>query len=199
MGLVSALTALVIYVRKGHLQLDGSGWFLAALALGTYWGSKLTLVLPVSWFTWFLVAVCPLILYITLKRDGFITQDRLTEPSAPQVLFFLGLVCGIYDGAFGPGGGTFMFLSLALWGGFSVLAAIATSKLANTISAGVSLGSFAWDDAVVWSMGLPFAVFSFVGALLGAHFASQKAKLIVRPVLVFVVLLLLARLLFLSF
>jgi uncharacterized protein len=207
LGLVSALTALIVYMRKGHLQLRGSMGFLVALGLGTFVGAKITMHLPIEAFKWFLLSVCPLILIIILRRDSFVSRSgsgvKATDPLSTSgetlvakplwVLALLGVGCGIYDGAFGPGGGTFMFLSLAGWGGFPLLAAIATSKLANTLSAGVSLASFAYDGAVIWTVGLKLAAFSIAGALIGSHFASARAKTVVRPVLVIVVCMLLAK------
>jgi uncharacterized membrane protein YfcA len=87
-----------------------------------------------------------------------------------------------------------MFLSLTLFGGFSLLGALATSKLANTLSAGVSLASFAVDRVVVWQVGLQLMGLCVAGAFIGSQLASQRAKQVVRPVLVIVVLLLLVRL-----
>lgn len=203
LGFVSALTALLVYTRKGHLQMKGSWPFLIALGIGTYTGAKITVHIPIELFKWLLLMICPVILVITLKRDSFIT--RTTDTHSPHLnetlslkkislTVVLGLACGLYDGSFGPGGGTYMFLSLAGWGGFPLLAAMATSKLANTLSAGVSLLSFAMDGAVVWLLGFKLVIFSVAGALIGSYFASARAKTIVRPVLAFVVFLLLAKL-----
>lgn len=198
LALASTVTALIVYTRKGHLRLSGSFWFLLFLGIGTFSGAKLALILPKEIFKWFLVGVAPVILFIILKRDSFITRESVSHPAAPWVLALLGLMCGGYDGAFGPGGGTFMFLALAGWGGFSVLAALATSKLANALSAGVSLSSYASDGVVHWDVGLRFAIFIVAGALLGSHFASARAKYVVRPVLVIVVFLLLVKIVFQS-
>jgi len=195
-GLAAALTALIVYARKGHLQVKGSLWFLIGLAVGTWSGAKLAMVLPVEYFKWFLICIAPVILFITLQRESFLTREQVTKPAAPLWLVFWGFMCGGYDGSFGPGGGTFMFLSLVLFGGFSLLSALATSKLANTLSAGVSLLSFSLDGAVRWTEGLSLTLFCVAGAFIGSQVASQKAKQVVRPVLVLVVLLLLIRLVY---
>jgi uncharacterized membrane protein YfcA len=197
LGLVSAGAALLVYMRKGHLRLKGSAAFLISLAAGTFTGSQVAMILPLAIFKWLLLGVCPVILFITLRRDSFITRDHApggAEIAPHWVLGLLGFMCGFYDGSFGPGGGTFMFLSLAGWGGFPILAALATSKLANTLSAGCALISFAHNRSVVWDVGLKLSAFSVAGALLGSSFASARAKQVVRPVLVVVVLLLLAKL-----
>jgi uncharacterized protein len=199
-GLAAALIALIVYARKGHLQIKSSAPFLIGIALGTISGSKLAMHLPKEYFQWFLLAACPVILFITLKRESFLTKEH-SQPSLRgrrqiALVAFLGAACGFYDGVFGPGGGTFMFLSLAGIGGYSVVAALATSKLANTLSAASALGSFALEGVVVWDVGLRLALFAGLGALIGSQIASKNAKVIVRPMLVIVVVILLTKLAF---
>jgi uncharacterized membrane protein YfcA len=197
LGFTMALAALIVYMRKGHLQLRGSWPFLAALAAGAVTGSRVSILLSPLIFKWLLLGVCPVILFVTLRRDSFISRDHTksgTEIASLWILLALGFICGFYDGTFGPGGGTFMFLALAGWGGFPILAALAISKLANTFSAGAALVSFGIHGSVVWDVGSKLAVFGVIGAVLGSSFASARAKTVVRPVLVIVVLLLLGKL-----
>lgn len=197
-GLAAASTALFIYARKGHLQIKGSVPFIIGLAIGTFCGAKLGTHLPARHFTWFLIAALPLLLYFILKRDSLLSMSAPhhtnRSPQSPLLLIGLGFLCGGYDGVFGPGGGTFMFLALFVFGGFSLLPALATSKLANTLSAGLSLITYAQSGFVSWSTGLPLTALCIVGAMIGSTIATQNAKRVVRPVLAIVVILLLIRL-----
>lgn len=105
---------------------------------------------------------------------------------------------GFYDGFFGPGGGTFMFLSLYLGTGFPILTSIAISKLANTLSAGTALITYAKNGFVHWKIGLIMAIGMAVGSYIGASMTSKNAIKIVRPALTIVVTLLIIKLVFLS-
>jgi uncharacterized membrane protein YfcA len=113
------------------------------------------------------------------------------------LLIAIGAGCGIYDGAFGPGGGTLMFLSLATIARMPMLEALASSKMANALSATGSLISYSIADQVQWSKGLPLAGFIIAGALIGSRVASKSLEKVIKPVLVLVVVLLVVKVVFL--
>jgi uncharacterized membrane protein YfcA len=74
-----------------------------------------------------------------------------------------------------------------------LLAALAASKLANTMSAGSSLIGYASQGYVHWESGLILGAGITLGATIGATHASKHAVRVIRPVLTFVVILLLIR------
>ncbi len=191
-----AAIALVVYARRGHLNWKLSGMFALMLAIGALAGSRLALLIPLAAFPWLLAVTCPVLLYVVWQKDLWQPRDTLPDrpprPYAPAVLVS-GLVCGIYDGAFGPGAGTFMFLSLLFIAHLPLLTSLAAAKLANTSSALIALASYAESGNVHWRLGVIAAAGAVVGAYFGARQASEKAARIVRPALVVVVVLLILR------
>lgn len=197
-GAISAVTALVIYAKHGHLKLKIATPFFISVAVGTFIGSRIALILPPEIFKYLVIIVCPIFLYIILNRKHFI-HEQIDNDSPSNYIYKLiiaGVLCGIYDGALGPGGGTLMLLSLVIWARLPLMVAVASSKLANTISASTALTSFALSGVVNWSIGLHLAVYVFIGALLGSNLANRKAEKIVRPLLVLVVIGLMIKLAF---
>lgn len=193
LAVTSTLSALIVYARKGHLDIKKGIPFLITVAIGTVVGAKAAPLLPVDLFNWFLLIVCPVILWVVLKKDSFHTKLGLPKEQRLPWMIGLGLLCGFYDGVFGPGGGTFMFLSLNLLIGLPLLGAIATAKLANVVSASGSLFTYSLQDLVLWDVGLKYAGFVLIGSVLGSLTAHSKAPQIVRPLLVVVILLLMGR------
>jgi uncharacterized membrane protein YfcA len=191
-----AAIALVVYARRGHLNWKLSGMFALMLAIGALAGSRLALLIPLAAFPWLLAVTCPVLLYVVWQKELWqprdTVPDRAPRPYAPAVLVS-GLVCGIYDGAFGPGAGTFMFLSLLFIAHLPLLTSLAAAKLANTSSAVIALASYAESGNVHWRLGVIAAAGAVVGAYFGARQASEKAARIVRPALVVVVVLLILR------
>ncbi len=192
-GTLGALIAFLVYLRKQKFNLKKSILFVIAVGVGSALGSLVTPILPVVYFRYLLVVACPLILILIWNKNIFIQEVKDHAARSKWVLMLAGLLVGFYDGFFGPGGGTFMLLGL-LWGvKLPLFEALLLSKFANTVSAGTALVSYGVQGFVHAKEGLIMALGMVLGCYVGARFASSRAERLVRPVLAFVVLLLLVR------
>jgi uncharacterized protein len=195
-GTLGALIAFLVYFKQHPLHPRRGLSFGAAVGVGSLLGSVASPYIPKVYFRYFLIAACPLVLWVVWNKKLFIQEvkDHLARPWFQIV--WVGIAVGFYDGFFGPGGGTFMLIGL-LWGAkLGLMEALLLSKLANTLSAGVSLVSYGAQGYVHVREGLVTAVGMTVGAFLGSTLvsksASNKAEKVVRPVLLLVVVLLVA-------
>ena len=193
-GAVGAGIALIVYARKGHVKWRDGIAFCIVCAAGSFLGSSLAPYAPKEFFRYLMIFMCPVILYIVWNKDRFFKErENFIKPHAG--IFFLSAVAsGFYDGFFGPGGGTFMFLALFLGTGYPMLTAIAISKLANTLSASTALATYAANGFVHWKEGVVMAFGMAIGAYVGATYATKSAAKIVRPMLIFIVVLLMVKL-----
>lgn len=197
-GTISALVALTVYSLQGHMNWK-KGWkFTLCIVVGSYLGSTLNPYLPLSIFKALLLLTCPPLLWIIWKKDLWIEKEKgpLSVKRERFMIPLLGLACGFYDGVWGPGGGTFMFLSLFFVAQLPLFTALAISKLANMLSAGVALLNFSIHGYVHWDVGLWLSTGVVLGSFLGSTLASKKAGRIIRPTLVIVVFLLCGKVLF---
>lgn len=193
-GVTGALIALVVYAQKGHLQWREGIFFCFFCAGGSFLGSSLAPHVSKEFFRYLMIFMCPVILSIVWNKEKFFQpRDNFVKPH--YSLFFLwAILSGFYDGFFGPGGGTFMFLGLFLGTGFPLMASIAISKLANTFSAGTALITYGLNGFVHWKVGAIMAIGMAVGSFVGASYANKAAEKIVRPMLMFIVFLLMIKL-----
>lgn len=191
-GTLGALTAFIIYQRQNKVNLKEGMAFCLTIAAGSWSGSKITPFIPAEFFAWGLLFISPIILWVIFKKDLFIKERIREKKNLHFAAFASAFLVGIYDGGFGPGGGTFMLLALLLVAKLPLLQALTLSKLANTFSAGTALISFSIGGYVHWQLGLTTGTAMIVGAFLGSLSASKHTIKIVRPVLVIVVILLMA-------
>jgi uncharacterized membrane protein YfcA len=193
-GSTGALIALIVYARKGHLKWKDGLSFCIVCAFGSFLGSTFAPNVSKEIFRYLLLIVCPVILYIVWNRDHFFTERENFIKPHYSIFFLSALASGFYDGFFGPGGGTFMFLGLFLGTGYPLLPSIAISKMANTFSAATALATYHYNGFVDWKVGLIMASGMVVGSYLGATYATKNITRIIRPMLTLIVLILMIKL-----
>ena len=194
-GTVAALVALVVYVRRKHFDLKKSLTFTLCVMVGAWTGSRVAFHIPPVAFKYFLLITCPTVLYVIWRKDLWARETHVAEKVVPAALILSGFTCGFYDGVWGPGGGTFMFLSLLFFVKLPIFTALAAAKFANTCSAGTSLVSYALGGYVHWMKGITLSLGIGVGAYFGARHASTRNAQVIRPVLALVALILTLKLL----
>jgi uncharacterized membrane protein YfcA len=98
-----------------------------------------------------------------------------------------GFCIGVYDGALGPGTGSFLVFALVGLMGYAFLEASAKAKIANFATNLGALAVFAPGGHVMWGIGLVMAAANLLGGYTGARMAVAKGSTFVRVVFVVVV------------
>ena len=99
----------------------------------------------------------------------------------------VGIVVGFYDGALGPGTGSFFVIALVGLLGYSFLEASAKAKLANVATNLAALVVFIPEGAVMWRTGLVLGACNLAGGYLGARTAMARGARFVRLFFIVVV------------
>lgn len=194
-GLFGTASATIAYAANGHV--DPKAQLPAALLsfMGAIAGATVATLMPDT----LLATILPVLLvavavFFALKpRLDDIDRMRRLTPFAFGVTAVP--VIGFYDGAFGPGTGSFFMLAFVTLAGFGVLKATAHTKLLNFASNLGGFLAFAFAGVVVWKIGLLMGVCSFAGARLGASLAVRNGARLIKPLLVVVCVALAAKLL----
>ena len=105
------------------------------------------------------------------------------------------LLIGGYDGAIGPGTGSFFMLAFVSLRGMALLNATYNTKVVNFASNLGSLITFIYLDLVNWSIGFVMAAGQILGAYCGSNLTIKKGAKIIKPTLVIMSLLMSLRLL----
>jgi uncharacterized protein len=126
--------------------------------------------------------------YVLLKPDlGSETVLRHTGRRHVGTAMGVGFVIGFYDGAMGPGTGSFFVLSLVALLGYSFLDASAKARLANWATNLGALVVFVPQGAVLWKVGLLMGVGNLLGGYVGARVAVSRGARFVRVFFIVVV------------
>ncbi|CUR59136.1 conserved membrane hypothetical protein [metagenome] len=157
--------------------------------IGSIAGAVLASHLPRSAFDPIvLVALIAVGAYVVLKPDlGDATSLRWSGHRHTAAAMGTGLVIGFYDGALGPGTGSFFVFSLVGLLGYSFLEASAKARLANWATNLAALVVFIPQGAVLWKIGLVMGVANLCGGYVGARTAVARGAAFVRVFFIVVV------------
>ena len=98
-----------------------------------------------------------------------------------------GFVIGVYDGALGPGTGSFLVFALVGLMGYAFLEASAKAKIANFATNLGALTVFIPGGHVMWGIGAVMATTNLLGGYVGARTAVAQGSRFIRIVFVVVV------------
>jgi uncharacterized protein len=138
----------------------------------------------------------PIVLVVLIVVGGYVLfRPSLGETTALRyaghrhvgAAMVTGLVIGCYDGALGPGTGSFFVITLVALLGYSFLEASAKARLANWATNLAALCVFIPQGAVLWKVGLVMGACNLFGGYLGARTAVSRGTRFVRIFFIVVV------------
>lgn len=132
-----------------------------------------------------------MVLLLRRKAEDIDRTDRYALPACWPGWRPSPLVIGCYDGFFGPGTGTFLMLALTTLCGFDLLTASGNTKLINLSSNLAAFATFALSGSILWTLGIPAALFNIAGNYLGSGLALKRGAAVIRPMMLTVLILLL--------
>jgi uncharacterized membrane protein YfcA len=188
-------SSVIAYASKGHVDVRQQWPSALASAFASVAGALLATVLPSDVLNVMLpVLLVGIAIYFLVKPNmGDLDRAQRMTP------FIFGLtivpLIGFYDGAFGPGTGSFFMMAFVSLAGFGVLKATAHTKTLNFASNVGAFFTFALVGAIAWKIGLIMGVAQFIGARLGAGLAMKQGSRVIKPLLVTTCILLAVRLL----
>jgi uncharacterized protein len=118
---------------------------------------------------------------------GEATALRFSGHRHTAAAMVTGLAIGFYDGALGPGTGSFFVITLVGLLGYSFLEASAKARLANWATNLAALCIFIPQGAVLWKVGLVMGACNLIGGYVGARTAVSRGTTFVRVFFIVVV------------
>ena len=166
--------------------------FLPLMALafvGSALGALVAFLIPRSAFDPIVLVVLVVVgAYVVVKPDlGDRTVLRFTGHRHTLAAMLTGLAVGFYDGALGPGTGSFFVFILVGLLGYDFLEASAKARLANWATNLAALCVFVPQGQVLWQIGLVMGAANLAGGYLGARTAVARGARFVRVFFIVVV------------
>ncbi len=179
----------VTYYRRVRPDLRTALPMAAVAFVGAIVGALIGLHIPKdAFYPIILVMLVVVGAYTLLKPSlGELTQLRWTGARHTTAAMATGFVIGVYDGALGPGTGSFLVFALVGLLGYAFLEASATAKITNLATNLGALTVFAPGGHIVLSVGVVMAAANLLGGYVGARTAVSRGSRFIRVVFVVVV------------
>ena len=189
---VGMAVSAVRLARAGCMHWRQTVPAVAAALAGSTLGALIALKVPADIFLIVMVAALPFVAGFLLFRSGSLAAERREMPFERRIVMLVAVsaICGIYDGFYGPGAGTFMLIGFSLFAGLDVRNAGGEMKAVNLASGTAALVTFAASGEVLWVLVAAAALFSIAGHYIGAGLVIKNGSRIVRPI-IFIVLVVL--------
>lgn len=169
---------------------------MLAAFVGSFGGALVASLMPRSAFDPIILVALVLVgSYVWFKPSvGSLTRLRFSGGKHVSAVLMTGIAVGFYDGAIGPGTGSFFVFALVGLLGFDFLQASAKAKLANWATNLAALVVFVPQGAVIWHLALMMAAANIIGGYAGARVAMARGARFVRIFFLVVVTALVVRL-----
>lgn len=186
-SILGTSAAALSYARVERPRLRTALPMAGVAFVGAGIGSFLALRLPGEVFRpVIIVALIGVWVFVALRRDFGLHSREVSRGRHVATALGGGFAIGVYDGALGPGTGSFLVVLLVAALGYTFLQASATAKIVNVGTNLASLIVFGLGGAVLWGLGLLMGVCNVAGALVGARMAMSRGSGFVRIVLLVV-------------
>lgn len=184
----TSVSSVTYYRRVGPDPRTFVPLMLLAFA-GSLGGAVVASQIPKSAFDPIVLAALVLVGgYVLFKPSiGAITSLRFAGHRHTLAAMGAGAVIGFYDGALGPGTGSFFVFTLVGLLGYNFLEASAKARMANWATNVAALVVFVPQGAVIWKIGLVMGACNLVGGYVGARTAVARGAGFVRVLFVVVV------------
>jgi uncharacterized membrane protein YfcA len=129
-------------------------------------------------------------IFILVKRDSGVEAQAAVSDRSLAVSFILTFILGVYGGLFSGGYVTILTAVLVAFFGMTMSQSVAATKLINVVSSTIATAVFMWQGLVDYKLGIILGVTMFVGAYVGAHYATKLSDVWLKRIFLITVLLL---------
>lgn len=177
---VGTVVAAARYLKSGRVLLLPA-LCAAALAIpGAYLGAGLLNAMPESIYRTIVLVLVPLMALLTVLNRGAPDRARTMNGARLGLCALTGLLCGLYDGFFGPGTGVLLILGFHWIAGMDTVTASGSAKLCNLASNITALAVHLRNGNVLLALAVPAMLASALGGYIGSALAIRRGAGLIR-------------------
>ncbi|QSX05075.1 TSUP family transporter [Sedimentibacter sp. zth1] len=186
----ASLTSSIKFIKSKKADYRVLKFALPFTVIGAIIGVNTALSIPESFLKTIITVLIIFIGFYTYFSKSLGIKENFKGYTVLNIIFscILALFIGFYDGFFGPGTGTFLTFGLITIFGYDFTRASGTARVMNFTSNIVSLILYAVNSRIMYTYGIPVAIFAIIGANLGTRFALKNGSKFIKPIFIIIAL-----------
>ncbi|HEV8590628.1 MAG TPA: sulfite exporter TauE/SafE family protein [Pyrinomonadaceae bacterium] len=183
-----AIGGTIPFVRAGAINFRRVSPLAAVTAVASAIGATLVGLITNQGIKLIVSVAMIAVVIFTLVKPNAAAKER------PETHTVIGLAAvfllGIYGGLYSGGYVTILTPTLVAFFGMTYSQSIAATKFINVFSSSVATAVFIWQGLVDYKLGLILGITMFVGAYVGAHYATKMNEVWLKRIFITTVILL---------
>ncbi len=185
--------------KNGAIDIKSAAIAAVSSFAGSALGTKTALMLSGQTIKTMLIFLLPAVAVLMSLKKDFGEKDLSSQIDKKHAIFLaivIGFFIGGYDGLFGPGTGTFAIIAFSMAMKYDLKKASGNAKILNLSSNIASMLTFAMAGAIIYKVAIPAALCCLAGNYCGSHCALTKGAKFIRPMMMAVLAVLLAKIIY---
>ncbi len=164
--------------------------------IGSAAATRIVFYLPDEVLSKMLLVILPVVAVLVILKGFLKNEDK--EKSEFSTLDYsksgvLGLLIGLYDGLFGPGGGMLAIFLFMMVLKYDLRTSSGNAKFVILISNYVALLFYIRSGSIMYEIAIPATIFNMAGNYVGSKCAIHKGQKLIRPAMSIVAFLLIIK------
>lgn len=189
-------SAAVRYFKSGCLDIRITAVSAVTSFLFSMLGTRIIFYLTEAQIRTMLMFLLPLTALLVIFVKNVWSYEAKSQPLTRKnvsMALLTGMIIGLYDSLYGPGGGTIALLLFTLLLRYDVRTSSGNAKMVLIVSNYTALFSYLLSGNVLFVIAVPCAVCNVLGNYIGAGFAVKKGAKLIRPIMIGVVAVLIIK------
>lgn len=196
---IGTSAALYRYAKSGYVDIKAALISAIPAIAGSFISTRIMLLLDDSVKSAIIIVAMIFIITLTLitnkvsvGEDGEVTHIGITVKNS-LLLLGIGFFLGLYDGFFGPGGGTIALMLFSIFFKYDFRTASGNGKVIIVVSNLIALVNYIIEGSILYEIAIPATIANIAGCYLGASLAVKNGKKLVKKFLFAVVIILIVQ------
>lgn len=186
-----AIGATIPFVRQRRVEFGRIAPLVFLTIIGSAIGASLVGLITDQGIKLIVsIAMIAVAIFTLVRRNKGVAKESTVSKGALVLTFILTFLLGIYGGLYSGGYVTVLTATVVAFFGMTFSEAVASTKFINIFSSLVATMVFAWQGLIDYKLGIILAVTMFVGAYIGAHYATRLNDLWLKRIFLTTVFLL---------